>query len=392
MPDVDALREDLEAIARIDIIPTILDVVCRITGMRFAAVARVTESRWIACSVKDDIAFGLEPGSELRIETTICNEIRQHGKAVIIDSVADDPAFCTHQTPAIYGFKSYISLPITLPDGAFFGTLCAIDPEAARLNTPAVVGMFTAFAELIALHLSAQQHLKRTEASLSSERRTAELREQFIAVLGHDLRAPLAAITSGAELLQRSPEPERVTKVAAMMQRSVKRMAALIDNVLDFARGRLGGGLVLERQAESLKPILQQVIDELQSAWPARVIELDIDLREAVHCDPVRIGQLVSNLLANALTHGAQHTPVKLAASIAGGVLDITVTNTGDPIPPSMLSRLFEPFVRAAARPRQQGLGLGLYIASEIARAHGGSLTATSSADEIRFTFRMLAR
>jgi signal transduction histidine kinase len=385
-----ALREDIAAIARIDIIPTILDVVCRTTRMRFAAVARVTESRWIACSVKDDISFGLVPGSELRIETTICNEIRQHGQAVIIDNVAEDPAFCAHHTPVIYGFKSYISLPITLPDGTFFGTLCAIDPEAARLNTPEVVGMFRAFAELIALHLKAQQRLDRTEASLLSERSTAELREQFIAVLGHDLRVPLAAITSGAEILQHSPQPDRVTKLAVMMQRSVKRMAELIDNVLDFARGRLGGGLVLERQVESLQPILQQVVDELQSAWPDRVITLDIALPRAVRCDPVRIGQLVANLLGNALAHGTANTPVKLAATIVDGVLDVTVTNTGDRIPDAMLSRMFEPFVHAAGGPRQQGLGLGLYIANEIARAHGGSLAATSCAGEVRFTFRML--
>src|SRR5277367_1574155 len=124
----DTFEQDIAAVGSIKAIPTILDIVCRTTGMRFAAVARVTEDRWIACSVRDDIAFGLKPGSELKIESTICHEIRQSGRAVIIDNVAEDAIFREHCTPAMYGFQSYISVPIRLADGSFFGTLCAIDP------------------------------------------------------------------------------------------------------------------------------------------------------------------------------------------------------------------------------------------------------------------------
>ena len=123
-------------IGRIDAIPTMLDVVCRITGMGFAAVARVTDDRWIACSVRDDIEFGLRPGGELKLETTICDQIRCSHQPVIIDHVAEDAAYRDHPTPAMYGFQSYISLPIVLSDGSFFGTLCAIDPRPARLNRP----------------------------------------------------------------------------------------------------------------------------------------------------------------------------------------------------------------------------------------------------------------
>src|SRR3984957_67639 len=120
----DDFRAELAAIGRISALPTILDVICRTTGMGVAAVARVTEDRWVACSVRDDISFGMQPGSELRIETTICNEIRQHREPVVINNVAEDAAYCGHQTPAMYGFQSYISLPICLPDGSFFGPLC----------------------------------------------------------------------------------------------------------------------------------------------------------------------------------------------------------------------------------------------------------------------------
>src|SRR3954471_8186744 len=110
-------EHDIAAVGSIRAIPTILDIVCRTTGMRFAAIARVTEDRWIACSVRDDINFGLKPGGELKVESTICHEIRQSGRAVVIDNVAEDPVFCRHHTPRTYGLQSYISMPIRLADG-----------------------------------------------------------------------------------------------------------------------------------------------------------------------------------------------------------------------------------------------------------------------------------
>src|SRR6478609_814837 len=196
-------QSDIDAVQRIDAVPRILNVICQTTGMGFAAVARVTEQRWICCAVRDEIEFGLKPGGELKVETTICHEIRQSHKAVIIDHVADDQMFCGHHTPAMYGFQSYISVPIILADGTFFGTLCAIDPRPARLNNPQTVGMFKLFAELIATHLDAANRLAASEARLLGERETSELREQFIAVLGHDLRNPLASIAAGTKLLTR---------------------------------------------------------------------------------------------------------------------------------------------------------------------------------------------
>jgi GAF domain-containing protein len=115
-----SFQADVESVSRIGAVPTILNVVCRTTGMRFAAVARVTEDRWIACSVLDEIDFGLKPGGELKVESTICNEIRQSREPVVIDNVAEDQVWCQHNTPAMYGFQSYISVPIVLADGSFF--------------------------------------------------------------------------------------------------------------------------------------------------------------------------------------------------------------------------------------------------------------------------------
>ena len=168
-------------------------------------------------------------------------------------------------------------------------------------------------------------------------------------------------------------------------------MSGLVDNLMDFARGRLGGGLPLDRNAnEPLAPALEQVVAELRSGWPDRHIDARIETDEPpVHCDRARIAQLLSNLLANALTHGSASTPVSVLARVQAGTFELSVANQGDPIPAAVIDRLLEPFYRQGGG--GQGLGLGLYIASEIARAHGGALTVASGPQETRFTFRMPA-
>lgn len=386
----DTFQEDLEAVARIDAVPRILEVACHTTGLGFAAVARVTEKRWIACAVRDEIGFGLQPGGELDVKTTICDEIRGSGQLVVIDHVAEDSDFCDHPTPKMYGFQSYISVPINLPGGGFFGTLCALDPKPARLKTTETIGMFKLFADLIGFHLDAQERLTRTESALINERQHTELREQFIGVLGHDLRNPLAAIQTGAKLLLSASIGDKHARVATVIQNSAARMAGLIDNVLDFARGRLGGGLPLTPVLEDrLDAALEQVVAELRTAWPDRAIQTDIKLGRPVFCDRARVAQLFSNLLANALTHGDASSPVRVRAASDDSGFELSVANDGQPIPPETIERLFLPFSRASDRPDQEGLGLGLYIASEIARAHGGSLDVTSTPAETRFTFRI---
>jgi signal transduction histidine kinase len=379
----ETLEQDIAAVSSIKAIPTILDIVCCTTGMRFAAVARVTEDRWIACSVRDDINFGLKPGGELKVESTICHEIRQNGEAVIIDHVSEDAVYAGHHTPQVYGLQSYISMPIRLTDGSFFGTLCAIDPEPHRLKTPETIQMFEMFADVIGFQLSAIKNLL-------DERNASALREQFIAVLGHDLRNPLASISGGASLLRKENLSERGTRILDMVQGSVVRMSGLIDNVLDFARGRLGGGFTLSRQAGvDLEPVLQQVVSELRIGAQGRIIETDFALRDPVNCDPSRFAQMVSNLLANGLTHGAPEEPVQIHAATDGAELKLWIANKGKPIPPGAMERLFQPFFRGEAQPSQNGLGLGLHIASEIAKAHGGAIDVASTPEETRFTFRM---
>jgi signal transduction histidine kinase len=386
----DRIAADIAAIARIEAVPTILDLLCRLTGMGFAAVARVTDDRWIACAVRDDIGFGLVPGGELEIGSTICNEIRASGEAVVIDHVDRDPSFQAHHTPARYGFQSYISMPIRHDGGRFFGTLCAIDPRPARLNRPEVITAFTLFADLIGMHLEMQDRLGGAESALATARAQAELRDQFIAVLGHDLRNPLASIAAAGRVLKGDPSGPHAGYALAMIQGSVDRMSTMIDNILDFARGRLGDGLLLEHRDEAeLDEIILQTVAEMRAAHPDRAITAAIAIDGPVRCDPSRIGRLVSNLLGNALRHGAPEAPIALEAATRGALFELSVANQGEPIPPERQARLFLPFFRQAGSPAEGGLGLGLFISAEIAKAHGGSLTVDSTASETRFTLRI---
>jgi sigma-B regulation protein RsbU (phosphoserine phosphatase) len=224
---------------------------------------------------------------------------------------------------------------------------------------------------------------------LLAEQSASELREQFIAVLGHDLRNPLAAVSSGVRLLQRDPSKERADQIATMMHASVLRMSGLIENVLDLARGRLGGGISLQRAPMDLESAITQAVEELRSAHPERNIEDRYDLPSLVDCDAPRMSQLVSNLVGNACTHGDSGTSVTVAAWLDGEVLEISVANGGKPIPDSQMETLFKPFSREPGSAPVKGLGLGLFIASQIAKSHGGTLTAASSARETKFTFRM---
>ncbi|ORE94775.1 GAF domain-containing sensor histidine kinase [Aurantimonas sp. 22II-16-19i] len=386
----DRFRQDIEAVGRIAAVPKILDVVCRTTGMGFAAVARVTDAHWVTCQALDHIGFGLKPGDELKVETTICNEIRSSLQALVIGHVSEDATYCSHPTAAMYGIESYISIPIIRANGDFFGTLCAIDPRPARLDNLETMGMLKLFAELVASHLDADQKLAEAEANLLGERRMAELREQFIAVLGHDLRNPVASIDSGMKLLLRQPLDERSHQVVTLVRGSVLRMRGLIDNVLDFARGRLGDGLTLDRSEDGgLATSLMQVVDEMRIAHPDRAIKATIAIHRPVLCDRARLGQLLSNLLGNALTHGSSDQPIEMRAATEHDRFVLSVANAGNPIGEETMKHLFHPFLRGEVRASQQGLGLGLFITSEIAKAHGGTMSVVSDEQETRITFEM---
>ena len=371
--------DDIATINRISAVPAILRVIAEMTGMRFAAVARVTQTTWTACAVLDNLGFGLQAGGELELVSTLCFETMNSHLPIIIDKASTDPLYEHHHTPKRYRFESYITIPVFRTDGSFFGTLCALDPEPARLKGSTIQSTMESFARLLSLQIEAEENLQRTESELVQERENAELREQFIAVIGHDLRNPLFAINTAAErLLRKHPNPPTDTLVQHILSCG-QRASQLVEDVLDFARGRLGNGIPLTLQTcTDLDQVFRHVISEVQSVHPDRVILPRIGPLNGIQCDSGRLAQLLSNLLANAITHGSATGAVHVAAMIRDKVFTLSVTNQGTPIPADQLVHLFKPYSRPANDTPQAGLGLGLYIADQIALSHGGRIEAAS--------------
>jgi signal transduction histidine kinase len=210
---------------------------------------------------------------------------------------------------------------------------------------------------------------------------TDRFRDQFIGVLGHDLRTPLGAVTAGAALLA-IPEdnPERRLRIVPRIINSAQRMERLIADLLDLANARLGGSLPLKRQLTNLQQVCEEAIVEIGAAQPDISLQSEMsgDLRG--HWDADRLAQVVSNLLANAVQHGGG-TAITLTAQEQGDGVTLTVHNGGPPIPQHALPSIFEPLARGAIEGMSHSIGLGLFIARAIVRAHGGDIQVSSSTE-----------
>jgi signal transduction histidine kinase len=329
--------------------------------------------------------------SETPLDRSICAHVVKKGELLIIPDLTSDAR--TRDNPLVTGppyIRFYAGAPLMTPEKQVLGALCVIDNQPRPIGlTAGQKDAINVLAGQVMLQLELRRINDARQRDLLAALGATELREQFIAVLGHDLRNPLTAISTGVQLLQGRPSAETCERIVAMMQRSVTRMSGLIDNVLDFASGRLGGVFHIDRQPAQLQPVLEHVIAELQTAWPGKTIETSFALHEPVACDPARIAQLFSNLLGNALVHGVADNAITVRAETRGDEFELEVANASARIPSETLDRLFQPFVRGDAAPAGRGLGLGLYIASQIAAAHHGELTAHSADGRTRFVFLM---
>jgi signal transduction histidine kinase len=238
--------------------------------------------------------------------------------------------------------------------------------------------------------------LHRQKLALADELRqrseTLRLNEMFTAVLGHDLRNPLNAMLTAAFMLQRRSEDAAVRETAERILTSGKRMTRMIENMLDLTRARLAGGIPLNRTQSDLRVVVERVVQELRTAHPERSLDVLIDGDVAGEWDVDRVQQVASNLIGNALQHGdpSGGVTIRLLGTAPESVI-LSVANEGV-IPADVLPSIFDPF-RSGEAGRSQGLGLGLYIAQQIAIAHHGHIEVESSADTgTVFTVRMPRR
>jgi len=222
-----------------------------------------------------------------------------------------------------------------------------------------------------------------TAVDITESKKAEALRELFVGMLGHDLRAPVSAIKTGAELALRRGLPENQARVVGRILSSTERMSRMIDQALDFARARLGGGIPVTRQAMDLGEAVGRIVAEHELAHPDRKISLESQGDQGGNWDEARLGQVVANLVGNAHRYSPPDTMIRL--SLDGNAPDevrLAVQNSGPPIAPDLLRVLFEPFRRGSFKKSggEDGLGLGLYISSQIVFAHGGTITVTSEA------------
>ncbi|HYO55961.1 ATP-binding protein [Archangium sp.] len=230
---------------------------------------------------------------------------------------------------------------------------------------------------------------KEVEAEL---RRSGELREHLIGVLGHDLRNPLNAISASAHLLRRTEElSDGAVRAVDRIRNSAARMTRMLSDILDFARSSMGGGLPVHREWVNLHDISRSTMEELQVAYPGRRLELDARGDGWGWWDPDRLAQVLGNLMSNALHHGRPDTPVRVEVHDAGSEVRLCVHNEGEPIPPKLRATLFQPFRHGTTgKAATRSVGLGLYIVRQVARAHGGEVEVHSTKGKgTTFTVRL---
>ena len=224
---------------------------------------------------------------------------------------------------------------------------------------------------------------KRAEQLLGEQREAREFAEQMMAIVSHDLRTPLGTIRAGTEVLRMIELPARYRPLLGNIDRATDRAVHLVNDLLDLTRARLGQPLALQRRAIDLHEIVGAQVDELAQAHPQARIEHRRNGDGHCMADPSRLGQLVANLVSNAVAYGTAGAPIIVSTSTGAAGCSVRVRNAGAPIPEHARASLFQPMVRGTdVGAETRSVGLGLYIVGEVARAHGGEARLASSTEE----------
>lgn len=387
----DELFKDMEAVRQIAIVPTMLEVICHTTGMGFAAIARVTDDRWLACSVRDEVKFGLEEGGELKVETTLCSEVRDHRRPVVIDHFDEDQEFCNHHTPKIYGLQSYISVPIILKDGTFFGTLCAIDARPAKVNNTRVMGMFTMFAELLSFHLQSLDLLERSHKAnleLHAQNRTlAKVNfdlDSFVYTASHDLKSPVSNIKGLVDALSDAVAGEHVdrgevSQIIRLMKSTLRRFAVTLKDLTAIVET---DGNIDDEEPEgvSIFQVVEDVKQDLGSQIAASGAKIEVVCEDGllINFPKKHFKSIIHNLLSNAVKYCSPERPPEVLVKMGkvDGKIHLSVADNGLGIPGDKQDKVFTMFKRF--HNHVEGSGIGLYIVKRIVDNRKGQIQVNS--------------
>ncbi|MBI5067335.1 MAG: GAF domain-containing sensor histidine kinase [Deltaproteobacteria bacterium] len=295
------------------------------------------------------------------------------------------------------GISSFVCVPL-LARGRRLGALTlAAGPSGRRFRADELP-----FAEELAARCALALDNARIFREGEEARRLAEevarakedaarFGEQLLGIVSHDLRSPLAAVQASTQLaLRRAGPDEALQRALRRASNSAERMGRMIEDLLDFTRARLGGGIPLSRREADLGKIARYAVEEAQAANPEHPLVHRLHYEKGEY-DPDRMSQVVQNLIANALQHGAPRAPVVVETRPEPDAMVLEVSNQGQAIPAELLPELFEPF-RRGAHGKARNLGLGLFIVREVVRSHGGTVEVSSSAQTTTFTVRLPRR
>ncbi len=360
---------------------------------RRAAEEEARRFRLLVDSVKDYAIFMLDPTGRVATWNAGAERIKGYKANEIVGK-----HFSVFYPPEdVIAGKSELELEVAGREGRFEDEGWRVRKDGTRFWANVVItalrnpqGNLVGFAK-VTRDLTVRREAEETARALAAEKaalaekaRTQEFQERFLAILGHDLRNPLAAIDVGTGLLrQRSTDPAAV-RVLDRMRSSARRMSRMIEQILDLTRARLAGGIEMHVQAMDLRDTVARVIDELRTAHPDRIIELRSPPLPGTW-DPDRLEQVFSNLIGNALLHGDPARPVTVDARVEGRAVSVNVHNEGTPIPEEAQASIFDPFRRGdrdGRAAKTTGLGLGLYISNEVIGAHRGTIELRSSLTE----------
>jgi signal transduction histidine kinase len=391
----DALFKDFEAVRQIPIVPTMLEVICRITGMGFAAIARVTSDRWVACRVRDEVAFGLGEGGELKIETTLCNEIRDHRKPIIIDHVDLDIDYKNHHTPKTYGLQSYISFPIILKNGTFFGTLCAISASPAQVNNPTVIGTFTMFAELLSFHLQSldlmQESLLVNKELNSKNSLLTKINsdlDEIVYTASHDFKTPVSNLQQLVDALtetvsEEDIDREEINGIMKMMKSSLNRFDVTIKDLTSIVESNQYEEEET-REALSIFELVDQAKLDLEHLIRASNTKIEVVCEDEllIHFPRKNFNSILHNLLSNAIKYRSpeRDPEVSVKLAVVDGKTNLTITDNGLGIPADKLDKVFLMFKRFHSH--VEGSGLGLFIVKKMIDNMKGHIQVNSTVNK----------